>query len=1270
MATTVDVLARLKADTSNFTAGMASATASARAFTDANGRLRDSLTGRYVAAAKGAGGATADLGKSQQATKASTVALGSAIGIVASMAGITLVQGLSSAASAGLKAASDLQQAQVAFTTLLGSAKEADTFLNDMREFAAATPFELPGLLSASRSLLAMGFAADDVMPTLTAIGDAAAGLGLGSEGIDRITRALGQMQAKGKVSAEELLQMSEAGVPALRILADQFGVSTGQMQDMISAGQVLSDQAIPALVDGLTNGTKSVAGFGGMMEAQSKTLSGVFSTLKDEARNALVDGIMPSIDPLSLALQGLIPAIEAVSGAFGQGLGPAITQIAETIGPVLTTAFQNLAPALTTIIQSLAPVVTGLVTLLAEVLSGLLQILSPIIAAIGPIIGELLTMISGLVEPLAAVLIPIAQQIAFAFTTLAPVLMAVFDALMPVVQLLSAGLVQVLTTILPVLQQFGTALSTFVTQVVQALAPYLQELIGAFVMLVVSVLPPLVDIFNALLQAFLPLLPVIVDLIKIGAQVGTVFAQIARVMAPLVATGLRLLASVFVPLIRALQPLIGIGLRLIRDFLVPMTPLLVKTAQQFAALGAAGVRAVAFMIGAFRDLTKVVFQSFQDILDAADRGLSWIPGIGPKIAAAASSFASFAASTTSNLSAVQSGLIGIAGQLDVLSQGAYVPVTIGVKTQIVQDHADYRDAGVRSYMREQAASVASGITPPNFSGTFGGGGGAGGGGGGGGGSAATDNQPDWKAISQSIVDARKVVSKGLSGLSKAMRGDAKEVKAYVGQLMRDASAAYQAAAKAIKDKGDRKRLLAEGQKLQKELAAMQKRLTTNAQRRDELQRQIAIAREALDAARDERKAAADSLKELFREPFGEASQFKKAYDATKVTVDGVIDMYDRLVDVVKARYALLEDANGKLIEGLSQGDDIRTRDNLLDFLRDSTTKLIAAIKKRDAALEELEKQRQFTTALVNGINNAAMDLSGLNNAALIGKDAVVERLQDRVTALKKYAEDIKALRTKGVDAEMLQKIVEAGPGQNASLIQALLASTPEDIAAINAAQEEIRKLGADQTTSYLSGFQEKYDAAVSEVETLAKGIEDTLRPLSETMNGLGLDSAQAFIDGLKSKEQALLEVAQAIADKMAEKIRDGIAAAVAAANAAIPGSGNDVPGGKKPGKGDKPGKGGKPGKGRRAYGGPVAAGMPYLVGERGPELFVPKAAGSVMSAQRTQNALGGQQIVVQPGAVTVVAQGANAAEVAREVDRQLQETLRNAARAAATARR
>ena len=76
--------------------------------------------------------------------------------------------------------------------------ERAKQMIADLTDFAKKTPFEMSGLTDATQKLLAYGFTAEDVIPTLTAIGDATAALGSGQEGIDACTRAIGQMQAKG----------------------------------------------------------------------------------------------------------------------------------------------------------------------------------------------------------------------------------------------------------------------------------------------------------------------------------------------------------------------------------------------------------------------------------------------------------------------------------------------------------------------------------------------------------------------------------------------------------------------------------------------------------------------------------------------------------------------------------------------------------------------------------------------------------------------------------------------------------------------------------------------------------------------------------------------------------------------------------------------------------------------------------------------------------------------------------------------------------------
>lgn len=201
------------------------------------------------------------------------------------------------------------EQAQTAFTTLLGDGGKATAFLAQLQTLAASTPFEFPDLVTGAQRLLAMGFAVKDVIPALTAIGDAVAAMGGGKEQIDRVTLAFGQMQAKGRVQGDEMLQLAEAGIPAWKYLAQTLGVDIPTAMKMVTKGQVSSAVGIAAITKGMQ------ADFGGAMAAQSKTWKGLISSAKDYAR------IMAGTAMGPVFTRVLKPALEVVA-AFMAGPG------------------------------------------------------------------------------------------------------------------------------------------------------------------------------------------------------------------------------------------------------------------------------------------------------------------------------------------------------------------------------------------------------------------------------------------------------------------------------------------------------------------------------------------------------------------------------------------------------------------------------------------------------------------------------------------------------------------------------------------------------------------------------------------------------------------------------------------------------------------------------------------------------------------------------------------------------------------------------------
>lgn len=474
----------------------------------------------------------------------------------------------------GLKLAAQGEQATVGFTTMLGSAQAAKDFVGQLRDFAAATPFDFPSLQTASERLIAMGINAQDVIPYMTAIGDAVSGLGGGAEQIDQVVTAIGQMSAKGKIQSDELLQLTEAGIPALKILADEYGVSTSQMQDMVTAGDVLSSDALPKLIDGLENGTASVQGFGGMMAAQSQTLVGLWSTLKDTVGQQLATMMQPAV----MSIKGALPEITAGVGSLLDVIGPPIASmfgsLAQFVGPLLTAVaplgalFAQLASS---VASALVPVVTALSPAIATLATALTPLLTNIVNALGPALQAALPPLVELVASIAQGLAPVISTMTPAITTFGKLLGTAFGALGQIIKpllpiltqigrVISTALVKTFDALRPVLPQIGKALGQVASvlggallTVLKALAPTLPKLAPALASMALS--------FAQLLVAVSPLIPPLAQLIALLAQIN------AAVLSA-IASATSAFASALVPIISAVAGILAAGLQGFADIL------------------------------------------------------------------------------------------------------------------------------------------------------------------------------------------------------------------------------------------------------------------------------------------------------------------------------------------------------------------------------------------------------------------------------------------------------------------------------------------------------------------------------------------------------------------------------------------------------------------------------------------------------------------------------------------------------------------------------
>lgn len=207
-----------------------------------------------------------------------------------------------------------MEQSQIAWETILGSQKEAQKTLSKLQVMGAKTPYEFEGLDKAAKLLNMAGFEGGKLFSTLTNVGDAVAAIGGGQEELEGVSMAIFQMATKGKVSAEEMNQLAERGIPAWKLIADQMGVTQRELMDMSANGELMADKVIPLLVKGMGDR------FGGAMKKQSSTFNGMMSTLKDNAKILSAQMSKGTFEKLKGVLPVVNRLLEKTSGAFEKG--------------------------------------------------------------------------------------------------------------------------------------------------------------------------------------------------------------------------------------------------------------------------------------------------------------------------------------------------------------------------------------------------------------------------------------------------------------------------------------------------------------------------------------------------------------------------------------------------------------------------------------------------------------------------------------------------------------------------------------------------------------------------------------------------------------------------------------------------------------------------------------------------------------------------------------------------------------------------------------
>ncbi|MEQ1812545.1 MAG: tape measure protein, partial [Terricaulis sp.] len=349
-----------------------------------------------------------------------------------------------------LKLAANMESTQVAFEVMLGSGEKAKQMLADIEKMGAETPFTFDQLKDAGQMLLNFNVDANKLLPTMKSIGDVAAG---DADKFSRLSLAYGQTTAKGRLMGQEVNQMVEAGFNPLAEIARTTGRSMKDLTDDMEDGKLSAAMLQNAFITASSSGGK----FDGMMAKQSQTLSGLMSTLIDNAAmvaRAFGDTLVPTLKTFinvgitiakivtnwvkeNKAVIGIVAAVAA--GVFGIGaafvaLGGAVMAGSFVVG-LLASGFGALMTVLSVVFSPVGALIAGLIGLGVAAIAGLIglgvaaymfrdqifEALAPVIAFFQPVldkVSELWTLFqqtfNGIVSALASGQIETAGRIAW----------------------------------------------------------------------------------------------------------------------------------------------------------------------------------------------------------------------------------------------------------------------------------------------------------------------------------------------------------------------------------------------------------------------------------------------------------------------------------------------------------------------------------------------------------------------------------------------------------------------------------------------------------------------------------------------------------------------------------------------------------------------------------------------------------------------------------------------------------------------------------------
>lgn len=357
----------------------------------------------------------------------------------------------------GWRRMTEIDNAKVKLQAIGNSAADMEKITVSALTSVKGTAYGMNEAMTSSASAVAAGIKpGEELTKYLTAIADAASVAGVDMSSMGAI---FNKVATSGKAQNDVLSQMADAGIPIYQYLADQLGVTAGEVFELAKAGEIgLSDfqEAVTTHIGGAAKeiGSKTITGAISNVKAALSRIGANFLGSADDA-DSFAGKVLPMLNKL---LENMEP-IEEKAKELGSQFADAFQKFADAVSKIPLPVLAGIGTALVTVGPALKMVGTAMTligpatTALSGVLGG--SAAASIMGLVGPLAAvaaglvlvytkseSFRNAVAGLVAELGPVFAPILQEtvsfLKLLFTELMSVATAVGDALAPAIELLT----------------------------------------------------------------------------------------------------------------------------------------------------------------------------------------------------------------------------------------------------------------------------------------------------------------------------------------------------------------------------------------------------------------------------------------------------------------------------------------------------------------------------------------------------------------------------------------------------------------------------------------------------------------------------------------------------------------------------------------------------------------------------------------------------------------------------------------------------------------